>query len=1186
MKIKSIYIYLSCSILMLALTPSLAFSQIVKRINCGGGDIVLDDGRVFSADHAYPGPDGAGHIGGTSEGDWFWSGNLCEFRALQWWGGWPFDQVLEGALFYSGRRDPQEYRFDLPDGDYVVQIHLSETESHGPGQSAFDLVIEGYSVIDGLDVYSEAGRYVALKVGSHARVTDGQLNVELIPALGTPQINAIEVFEHEPDSSPPGALVDLFGVESYGVNGLYWDPSLEEDIAGYNVYRYDPNVISFEQLNADPVLVSFYLDYDVVPSSSYIYSVAAVDVFGNEGPQSYDVILSPHEITESILDIYHLTLDNNLLAALDADPYSDDYYPAVFEFEDQLFYDAEIRYRGSSASGRQASKKSWKVKFQPDNRFDGLRRLNLKSQFGSFLKIEEKICFDLFELLRTPSPHAEPVLLEVNGKFRGEFLDIENVDKVFLERRGLDQNGNLYKIVFSDLSLPPDPGAYDSQFEKKTNRGTDHSDLQAFLEAINLTPQEDLAETLASVLNIPEYLDFYSIQIITANWEFIANNYYLYQNPSDGRWTVIPWDLDFTLFDPLPIDYGTEAQPDFLFGQVNKLVDRFLSVPQFRFAYCQNLRRLLNTIATGDQIAYMAQTYFDRISEDVRRDLMKGLGGWNDIFEVGPDLLSEMHEGRRTELLWQLYDYMPELEGVLYINEFMADNVTVIPDGHGEYEDWIEIYNGGYVPIDLGGMFLTDDPADTHKWVLPEVTLGPGEFLLIWADDDEEQGLFHANFKLGASGEYIGLYDLEENGHALIDAVSFGEQSPDISMSRDRDGSWEFVFDTEPSPGESNDPPPLEPLTITDVIHSPRLPRAGEPAVVTAAVIDDMGPAEYVSLYYDCGTGYVEAMMYDDGLHGDGMPWDNIFGAVLPGFSNETVVRYYIRAGDMDGQISHDPEGAPSVTHAYAVGLPRIYVNEFMADNDHVIPDEAGEYDDWFELYNDEEEPVFLGGMYLSDRLGNPLKWPLPAVSIPAKGHLLLWADEDQEQGEFHTNFKLSKSGEAVWLFSTAAFENVPIDVVLFEEQYMDVSYGRYPDGAADLRFFDVSTPGGPNGDLFDPGAVVDAIAEDIADLVEILTSIPTLMGYQGMVNKLYEIELLLIEKVEAFEEGLISTEAYLEALDEALAILRAFDNQLEAKASKGKPQIPEAEADELRRLSGEVRQKIETLREAASSGT
>lgn len=55
----------------------------------------------------------------------------------------------------------------------------------------------------------------------------------------------------------------------------------------------------------------------------------------------------------------------------------------------------------------------------------------------------------------------------------------------------------------------------------------------------------------------------------------------------------------------------------------------------------------------------------------------------------------------------------------LFINEFMADNISTIQDNFGQYNDWIELYNAGPTAIDLGGMYLTDDINEPTKWMIP-----------------------------------------------------------------------------------------------------------------------------------------------------------------------------------------------------------------------------------------------------------------------------------------------------------------------------------------------------------------------------------------------------------------------------------------------------------------------------------
>ena len=80
------------------------------------------------------------------------------------------------------------------------------------------------------------------------------------------------------------------------------------------------------------------------------------------------------------------------------------------------------------------------------------------------------------------------------------------------------------------------------------------------------------------------------------------------------------------------------------------------------------------------------------------------------------------------------------VQAQLKINEFMASNTRTLPDEHGEFDDWIEIFNAGQVTINLSGYSLTDNLNDPKKWPFPDLSLMPDDFLLIWADNNTEQG--------------------------------------------------------------------------------------------------------------------------------------------------------------------------------------------------------------------------------------------------------------------------------------------------------------------------------------------------------------------------------------------------------------------------------------------------------------
>ena len=81
------------------------------------------------------------------------------------------------------------------------------------------------------------------------------------------------------------------------------------------------------------------------------------------------------------------------------------------------------------------------------------------------------------------------------------------------------------------------------------------------------------------------------------------------------------------------------------------------------------------------------------------------------------------------------------------INEILASNRGGHQDAYGEHPDWIELYNRGDVQVDLAGYGLSDDPERPFRWVFPELTLEPGEHLLIFASGrnipEDADGLTH-----------------------------------------------------------------------------------------------------------------------------------------------------------------------------------------------------------------------------------------------------------------------------------------------------------------------------------------------------------------------------------------------------------------------------------------------------------
>jgi hypothetical protein len=192
-----------------------------------------------------------------------------------------------------------------------------------------------------------------------------------------------------------------------------------------------------------------------------------------------------------------------------------------------------------------------------------------------------------------------------------------------------------------------------------------------------------------------------------------------------------------------------------------------------------------------------------------------------------------------------------------------------------------------------------------------------------------------------------------------------------------------------------------------------------------------------------------------------GMNYDGsgLYSVTLEGIPDAAAVTYHIVVSDRDGRTNVKP-CEPAMIRPVSGDTPLLFINEFMADNEKNVADDHGNYIDWIEIYNGDNEDVYLGDLYLTDNFDNPGKWQLPAVSLAPGGFALFWADGNTVYGDHHAGFKLAREGEEIGLFDK---NYLTVDTLSFRLQSNDVSSGRKSDGAIEIVFFHVPTPGRSN---------------------------------------------------------------------------------------------------------------------------
>ncbi len=126
--------------------------------------------------------------------------------------------------------------------------------------------------------------------------------------------------------------------------------------------------------------------------------------------------------------------------------------------------------------------------------------------------------------------------------------------------------------------------------------------------------------------------------------------------------------------------------------------------------------------------------------------------------------------------------------------------------------------------------------------------------------------------------------------------------------------------------------------------------------------------------------------------------------------------------------------------------LGQVTLNEMQSSNNSTIEDNMGEFDDWIEIHNPTAVSLEIGGLILKDQIDT---WAIPtgdpSTLIPPDGYFLLWADDQEFQGDFHTNFKLASGGEFLGLYESdgvTVIDSVTLPPMVTNDSYIKCSTG------------------------------------------------------------------------------------------------------------------------------------------------
>jgi len=856
------------------------------------------------------------------------------------------------------------------------------------------------------------------------------------------------------------------------------------------------------------------------------YLISATDAGGRPGrapvfndPQDSDeyfgtVVQNPAINTP--LPVFHWFLATPGAAEVDTGTRCSLFYNG--EFYDNIF----VRIRGGTARGW--PKKSYKVEFNEDHEFllrPGERRVtefDWNTTYTDKAYVRAVLTAEHQRAVGLPSSEMFHIHLRQNTAFYSVALYTENVDKDFLRRYGMDENGALYK------GGPGSTGDTVSSFEKKTRRTENNQDLQAFLSGLALTGSA-LENFVFDNIDVPEVINYMATMAVTQDIDGTDKNHFLHRDTEGSReWRLLPWDIDLT-FGPDALNTDTivyqlqnpavpacashpfiGARPYLLHsGKYQRLIEAMVNTPRTRAMILRRTRTLTERFLTTTWFQDRIEQLYPLLLADVTAD--RARWGGNAHFGGATYTLRAALDRIKNEYLAPRPGYLlgTNIVGVGQSNALKQPfnvrldiaGVEFNPASGNQAQEYVCLTNPTPFALDIsgwgmnGGIDYTFDPgtvipSNSVMYLSPDVAA----FRARTAGPRGAQGLFvQGNYRgqLSARGETLRVLNVFGNvvsTHTYAGTPSLAQQYLRVT---------ELMYHPQALAGNTNGAEEFEYIELTNISTNQFLDLTGVRFIngiefdFTGSGATSLPPGQHIlvvknSEAFAARYGWnlpIVVGQYTGSLENGGervqlvdargeeildFSYDNQWHPITDGFGFSLVVVDENAEPDAWSQASQwRPSGvlggSPSSTDPSPPAIPRVVINEVLSRTD--VPPPL----DTIELLNTTGDAADVSGWFLTDDFNTPKKFRIPNGTVIDGGRVVAFDESHFNPGG--QGFALSSDGDEGWIFSANAAGDLTgyVHGFAFGAAEDGVPFGRMQVSTGEEQFvpFGAFTPGTQN---------------------------------------------------------------------------------------------------------------------------